>query len=147
MLRRGDKEASTLVLIIAVAIIIGTAAVGVWLLLKGGPSTPEGTIRAFYQAFNDQNPDEAYRLFSDKIRSEHSKSEMETYIEIPGTYDVKVTEWSILSENRVDNRARIVVRSTYASKAQNVEVIENIPLVLADDRWLIDEWPTEWVKE
>lgn len=133
--------------IIAIAIVIVVVAGGTWLLLKGGPSTPEGTIRAFFEAFNDRNPDEAYRLFSDNVRAEHPKSEMESYIEIPANYGVRVTDWRVLGENRTDDRTRIKLESTFASKV--AKDVENnfVPLVLVDGQWLIDEWVTEWDRE
>lgn len=130
-------------LIAAIVIVIAVGIGGIWFLLKdtSRTSTPESTVWTFYRAFNKENADQAYKLFSDEVRENHSKSEMRNYIAPP----VKVTELNKLRKRKMKDRAWIVVRTRYTTPVENAEFVENIPLVRVDGSWLIDEWPTEWV--
>jgi len=146
------KEMATgkvsIVLLVLAAIAIVAAAL-VYLEGTRQPAeedhpSPASTFAAFVDAFNARDTDAAYALFSSEVRVQHSKVEMEGFLEVAQTLGSKITGWTVLKENTVDDvtvlEIQIIFIPVFDSGVEN----DRVPMVWEAGEWHIDEWLTEW---
>ena len=107
--------------------------------LKSKPQ-PVETIKAFVNYYNNRSVDELYSLFSSRVRAEHPKIELESQMEVARTFGVKIIEWEVIEEKITDKTAILKVRLVSYMAGYINESIEEFPMVLEDNKWVIDKW-------
>ena len=101
---------------------------------------PVDTIKAFVNYYNNRSVDELYSLFSSRVRAEHPKIELESQMEVAKTFGVKIIEWEVIEEKITDKTAILKVRMVSYMAGYVNESIEEFPMVLEDNKWVIDKW-------
>lgn len=102
---------------------------------------PEDAVKAFVEYYNARNADGLYNLFSSRVKSEHSKEELESQLELAKSFGVKITKWNVESKRVANNTAILKVNmTTYMSGIVDVDTVD-FSMVFEDGSWLIDSWP------
>ncbi|MBA7593851.1 hypothetical protein ES703_00785 [subsurface metagenome] len=136
-------KVSIVLLVLAVIAIVAAALV----YLEGTKQpaeAPANTFAAFVDAFNARDTDAAYALFSSEVRVQHSKVEMEGFLEVAQTLGSKITGWEVLKENTVDDVSVLEIQITFIPVFDSGVENDRVPMVWEAGEWHIDEWLTEW---